>query len=112
MTSSTRIQLWPHDAPGAMGEEAQDKPHLDYYAAKTPNGGAVVVCPGGGYGFLAVDHEGEEIALWLNDLGFAAFVLHYRIAPRYKHPMPLMDKHNNNVVIIINFNSFLSIWTS
>ena len=91
MTSSTRIQLWPHDAPGAMGEEAHDKPHIDYYAAKTPNGGAVVVCPGGGYGFLSVDHEGEEIALWLNDLGFAAFVLHYRIAPRYKHPMPLMD---------------------
>jgi endo-1,4-beta-xylanase len=40
----------------------------------------VVVCPGGGYGGLAVDHEGQQIARWLNSQGIAAFVLKYRLA--------------------------------
>lgn len=91
MASSTRIDLWPLDAPGAMGEEVEDKPFLDFYEPKKPNGGAVIVCPGGGYEFLSLDYEGAQVAQWLTDLGFAAFVLHYRIAPRYKHPIPLMD---------------------
>ena len=43
------------------------------------NGSAVIVCPGGGYRILAYDKEGTEIAAWLNKLGFAAFVLQYRI---------------------------------
>jgi acetyl esterase/lipase len=50
-----------------------------------------VVCPGGGYGALADDHEGRQVARWLNSLGVAAFVLKYRIAPRYHHPAPLRD---------------------
>lgn len=44
-------------------------------AAKNP---CVVVCPGGGYSILAYNHEGVEIAEWLNANGFAAFVLKYR----------------------------------
>jgi len=40
---------------------------------------AVIVCPGGGYNILAYDKEGEEIAKWLNKLGYAAFVLQYRV---------------------------------
>ena len=51
----------------------------------------MVVCPGGGYGHLAVDHEGDQIARWLNSFGVAAFVLKYRLAPRYRHPAPLQD---------------------
>lgn len=51
----------------------------------------MVVCPGGGYQMLAVDHEGKQIAEWLNARGVAAFVLKYRIAPRYRHPAPLQD---------------------
>jgi acetyl esterase/lipase len=51
----------------------------------------VVVCPGGGYGGLAMDHEGKQIADWLNSLGVAAFVLKYRLGPRYHHPAPLQD---------------------
>ena len=59
--------------------------------AATANGCAVVVCPGGGYGGLADDHEGVQIASWLNTLGVTALQLRYRHAPRYKHPAPLMD---------------------
>jgi acetyl esterase/lipase len=43
------------------------------------NGAAVLICPGGGYHILAYDLEGTEIAAWLNKIGFAAFVLQYRV---------------------------------
>jgi len=49
------------------------------------------VCPGGGYAHLAVDHEGRQIADWLNAHGVAAFVLKYRLGPRYHHPAQLQD---------------------
>lgn len=85
--------LWPNGAPGAVGTEDADKPSVTVYQpdASRAAGLAVVVCPGGGYGHLAVDHEGKQIALWLNSLGVSAFVLQYRIAPRYHHPAPLLD---------------------
>jgi acetyl esterase/lipase len=87
------VLLWPAGAPGALGTEAADKPTLTVFlppAAKA-NGQAVVVCPGGGYGGLAVSHEGQDIGRWLNSQGVTAFMLKYRIAPRYHHPAPLQD---------------------
>ncbi len=83
--------LWPAGAPGAVGTEDADKPTLSAYVPNSLNGQAVVVCPGGGYGGLAVDHEGQQIARWLNSQGIAAFVLKYRLGPRYRHPAPLQD---------------------
>lgn len=44
-------------------------------------GTAVVVCPGGGYHILAVDHEGYDVAAWLNAHGIAAIILKYRVVP-------------------------------
>src|SRR5579872_4740299 len=83
--------LWPHGAPGAAGTEDADKPTLTIWPAPADkaNGCAVVVCPGGGYQHLAVDHEGKQIAEWLNSRGVAAFVLRYRLGPRYHHPVEL-----------------------
>jgi acetyl esterase/lipase len=85
--------LWPNGAPGAVGSEDADKPSLSIYLppADKATGTGVVVCPGGGYGHLAIDHEGEQIARWLNSFGVAGFVLKYRLAPRYHHPAPLQD---------------------
>jgi acetyl esterase/lipase/ketosteroid isomerase-like protein len=85
--------LWPEGAPGAVGTEASDKPKLTVYraSAEDANGASVVVCPGGGYGRLAADHEGKQVAEWLNSLGVSAFVLQYRLGPRYHHPAPLQD---------------------
>ena len=89
--------LWPGGsqgaAPGAVGAEDADKPSLTIYPApeKSAVPTAVIVFPGGGYGFLAKDHEGDQIARWLNSLGIQAFVLQYRIAPRYHYPAPLLD---------------------
>jgi acetyl esterase/lipase len=53
---------------------------------------AVIVCPGGGYGHLAMDHEGHQVAEWLNSFGVTAFVLRYRHANTgHHHPIPLGD---------------------
>lgn len=57
---------------------------------ETANGAGVIVCPGGGYETLAVEHEGADIARWLNGLGVTAFVLRYRV-PAPGHPAPLQD---------------------
>lgn len=46
---------------------------------KSPKGKVVIVCLGGGYQILAVNHEGTEIAQWLNALGYTAYVLRYRV---------------------------------
>jgi len=87
-------QLWPGPAPGALGNEPKDRPALHVYLPESSraNGTAVVVCPGGGYGHLAMEHEGADIARWLNSHGVAAFVLDYRHRGKgYGHPAPLQD---------------------
>jgi acetyl esterase/lipase len=68
-----------------------DGPTLSAYLPAKSTGAAVLVCPGGGYGALALDHEGKQVAEWFNSLGVAAFVLKYRHAPKVKHPEPLND---------------------
>lgn len=88
--------LWPDGAPGAKGHADGDKPSLTIYlpADEKATGAAVVICPGGGYGFLAMDHEGHQIARWLNSLGVAGFILTYRhrnSGAGYGHPAPLQD---------------------
>jgi acetyl esterase/lipase len=88
-----RELLWPKGAPGAVGTTDKDKPTLTTYLPPMGkgNGTGVVVCPGGGYQHLAIGHEGKEIAEWLTAHGVAAFVLEYRLGPRYRHPAPLQD---------------------
>lgn len=87
------ILLWPDGAPGALGSEDADHPTIRYYPAPRTNrtGAAIVVCPGGGYGILASDHEGQQVARWLNSIGVSAAVLKYRLGPMYRHPAPLHD---------------------
>ncbi|NQT53734.1 alpha/beta hydrolase, partial [bacterium] len=64
----TAEPLWPDGAPLATGEADRDKPSLTTWLAPKDkaNGAAVVICPGGGYGGLAVGHEGRDVAAWLN----------------------------------------------
>jgi acetyl esterase/lipase len=90
---SHAILLWPGGAPGAVGDQDEDRPSITPYLPEAGRaaGTSVVVCPGGGYGALMMDYEGEQIAQWLNTLGVAAFVLKYRLGPRYHHPAMLED---------------------
>jgi acetyl esterase/lipase len=91
---ATRVRLWPDGAPLAKGHEDKDQPFIDVWSAAKDkaNGAAFVVCPGGGYGGLAVDHEGVQVAKWFNGLGVSAFVLHYRLGSQgYHFPTQLID---------------------
>lgn len=91
-TTLTTIPVWPAGVPGALGQADADTPDITIFLppAELATGAAVLICPGGGYGGLATDHEGHQIAAWLNARGVAGFMLRYRVAP-YKHPIPLMD---------------------
>ncbi len=87
--------LYPNGAVDARGDTDADKPSLTHYLPSRDKaaGTAVIVCPGGGYGALAMDHEGRQVAEWLNGQGIAAFVLKYRLGPRYRHPSMINDAH-------------------
>jgi acetyl esterase/lipase len=88
--------LWPNGAPDAKGTDPGDKPTITYFLPDKDKatGTAVLICPGGGYGFLASGHEGDSVAKWFNSFGVAGFVLKYRHAKSgagYSHPVPLND---------------------
>ena len=87
------IPLWENGAPGAQGTEDRDIPTITAYPAYNSQraGTAVVLAPGGGYVNLAMNHEGRQVANYLNSLGIATFVLKYRLGPRYHHPIELGD---------------------
>src|SRR5581483_6219890 len=86
------IPLWGQGAPGALGHADEDKPTITLYRANgTGVRTAVIVAPGGSYAHLAMNHEGRQVANWFNALGFTAFVLKYRLGPKYHHPIELGD---------------------
>ena len=99
-----QVFLWsgdaPDDVPGEVGEETVEvngvkrvsnvtKPTISYYLAdnEIANGTTVVVCPGGAYKILAIEHEGVDVCHWLNRLGIHAVLLKYRV-PRRKNREP------------------------
>lgn len=87
------MKVWPNGAPGALGTTADDIPTLTLWRP-TPGKSsrtAIIVAPGGGYVNLADNHEGRQVANWLNAMGVTAFVLEYRLSPRYTSVAPLQD---------------------
>ena len=99
LTGGKKMLLWPdkpgggNGAPGAVGNEPIDRPLLYLYLPKGENATktGVIVAPGGGYQHLSMEKEGEDVALWLNAHGVAAFVLVYRLGPTYHHPIEIGD---------------------
>ncbi len=91
-TEGQIIPLWANGAPGALGADDADIPTIAVYrATQRPNGTAVIVAPGGGYTNLSMTYEGRQEAYWFNSMGVSAFVLKYRLGPRYHHPIELGD---------------------
>ncbi len=90
---SAPIPLWEIGAPNAVGNEPQDIPTITPFPAtkETATGAAVLVLPGGGYARLSDVKEGSDVAKWLNSLGISAFILKYRLGPRYNQPTPMLD---------------------
>jgi acetyl esterase/lipase len=90
---TNKFSLWPNGAPGALGNADKDNPTLTPYfpAAAKPGTAAIIICPGGCYGFLAAN-EGAPYAQFLNENGVAAFVLKYRLgSDGYHYPVQLED---------------------
>lgn len=101
------IRIWDNaSAPHSNGittPEEEPEPNrlantstaeLFLYPADTsrhaPTGLGVVICPGGGYSRLAIDHEGVQVARWLAENGITAAVLKYRL-PNGHPEVPLED---------------------
>lgn len=87
------IELWPEGAPGALGDGEIDRPQLTVHLPDEDRttGAGILIAPGGGYRILASDHEGLQVAKWLNRHGLAAFVLRYRVGERYHSSVSLQD---------------------
>ena len=92
------LKLWPDGIPGSKNDPSYVEniittggrvtratnvvtPDLTVFLPdpSKASGAAVLICPGGGYGTLAFDHEGNAIAAWLNDNGIAGIILKYRL---------------------------------
>jgi len=77
-----RIELHPGAKMKIGGAQAiQDAPYFEYFRSQSKDRktAAVLICPGGAYTNLAVNHEGKDVALFFNEHGYDAFVLHYRL---------------------------------
>jgi len=97
-TQNPVLKVWPNGIPGSIKNDSYSEkvtesngipsryekvtdPSLTVFlpSAEKATGTAVLICPGGGYGVLAFDHEGFAIARWLNDNGIAGIILKYRL---------------------------------
>lgn len=87
------FRLWPGRAPEATSDSASDTPTVTLFRPHpgAENGTAVIVAPGGGYLTLASVLEGREVADWFTSRGVTAFVLTYRVGPKARLPIPLLD---------------------
>jgi acetyl esterase/lipase len=91
------MSLWEGKAPGALGDAEEDRPTITLYALPKWEPGeiapepAIIVFPGGSYVNLAMNHEGRQMANWVNGAGMVAFVVKYRLGPKYHHPVELGD---------------------
>lgn len=96
------LPLWPNGAPNSnelKGDEQEmdngrvsniKNPDITVYRAENPNGMAVIMCPGGGYARLAMNHEGHDMAPWFNTQGITYVVLKYRMPNGHKE-VPFSD---------------------
>ena len=96
------FNVWPDGAPNTNGLEANEDekkkdfpskivtPTLTVHVANKPNGKAILCCPGGGYSIVAMNHEGHDMAAWLNAQGYTLAVLKYRM-PNGHDEVPLSD---------------------
>ena len=99
---SIEMPLWPNGAPNSNGLTGTEedlnggrianivKPSITVYPASKPNGLAIIMCPGGGYARLAMNHEGHDMASWMNTMGITYVVLKYRM-PNGNNEVPLSD---------------------
>lgn len=96
------MNLWPNGAPNSNGLTGTEEdlnggrvanvvnPSITVFKSETPNSTTIIMCPGGGYARLAMNHEGFDMAPWMNAQGITYVVLKYRM-PNGNHEVPLSD---------------------
>lgn len=96
------VPLWPDGAPVSNGLTGTEEdleggrianvvnPSITVYRPEHPNGMTILMCPGGGYARLAMNHEGHDMAAWMNAQGITYAILKYRM-PNGHHEVPLSD---------------------
>jgi acetyl esterase/lipase len=90
LAKSETLSLWSGPAPIGDGTTEDVDVRLTLHRPAKPNGTAIVICPGGGYGGLVTGGEGHGIAQWLNGHGITGLVLEYRL-PKGRSYVPLLD---------------------
>lgn len=123
----TILPLWPkdripnhiasaeveeHEHNGILRISSVQEPSMEVYLPSKSNatGEAVLIFPGGGYGILAYDWEGTDIAKFLNGQGIAGIVVKYRLpsdtSQENKHDVPLIDAQRAMRLVRHNALSF------
>src|ERR1041384_3989593 len=88
VSAQQKIFLYPDN-------KTTDAPFVEFFPAAKSNGITILVCPGGGYTHLAVDHEGKDVAKFYNQNGFDAWVLHYRLNDGEQKGHRFPDQYND-----------------
>lgn len=97
------LPVWEQGAPESNGltnsnekdagrTQHTNEAQLYVYPAAHPNGMTIVCCPGGGYAHLAMQHEGTDMAAWMNSQGITLAVLQYRMPNGHKN-VPSSDAY-------------------
>lgn len=100
-----RLGLWNQNAPQGDGTFEKAEAFVTVHRPEKPNGAAVVICPGGGYGGLVTGGEGHGIAAWLNAHGVTGVVLEYRL-PKGRPFVPLLDAQRAIRTVRANANAW------
>lgn len=100
------VNLWQNGAPNDNGDVADTATVKVFLPRKEEaTGRAVVICPGGGYQHLAMNHEGYDWAPFFNNMGIAAIVLKYRM-PHGNCDVPIADAEEAMKLVRRNANAW------
>ncbi len=111
------VNLWPGKAPGETSDTGEEKTtkkadHIEVTNIVKPTlvmyrpdkdkdtGAALIIAPGGGYRFLSIDMEGENVAKWCSTLGVTGIVLKYRVPRRQDNPLAAFQDGQRAVSVV------------
>jgi gluconolactonase len=111
------LDLWPGRAPGETGKAVEEKSKVETWGRSVTNitkptltvyrpakekdaGAALIIAPGGAFRFLAIEHEGDNVAQWCNTIGVTGIVLKYRVPRRPDHPQAALQDGQRAVSLV------------
>jgi acetyl esterase/lipase len=101
LVSAQSIKLWPEQNASKKMQRSEMTVYLPEHNNMHV---AVIICPGGSYQYLGINHEGHQVAEWLQKNGISAFVLHYRVGQHGNHH-PAMIQDLQRAIQLVKENS-------